>query len=114
MARFLLSVYQPDGPPLPPPALEAVMNNVRGVRQEMHDAGVLHLCVGLRPPAAAKVARRNGSSILVTDGPFAETTEHIGGFSLIDAPDLEAALAWARKLAAATTLPIEVRAINEA
>jgi len=113
MARFLLSVYQPDGPPPPPPALEEVMKNVRGVRQEMEDAGILQLAVGLRPPRAAKVARPDGDSVLVTDGPFAETKEHIGGFSLIDAPDFEAALAWARKLAAATTLPIEVRAISE-
>jgi len=113
MARYLLSVYQPDGPPLPRESLERVMKEVRTVRRQMQDAGVWECSAGLHPPAAAKVARPGADSVLVTDGPFAETKEHIGGFSIIDAPDLDAALAWARKLATATTLPIEVRAIAE-
>lgn len=113
MARYLLSVYQPDGPPLPPDALERVMKQVGTLRRQMQDAGVWVFAAGLQPPATAKVARPGADSVLVTDGPFAETKEHIGGFSVIDAPDLDAALAWARKLAAATTLPIEVRAVSQ-
>jgi hypothetical protein len=55
------------------------------------------------------VVRVSGGEVLVTDGPFTEGKEHIGGFTIIRAPDLDAALAWGRKLARATTLPIEVR-----
>jgi len=55
------------------------------------------------------VLRADGSDLLVTDGPFAEGKEHIGGFWIIRAPDLDAALGWARKAAVACKLPIEVR-----
>jgi len=111
MPQYLLSVYQPDGPAPPPPALAAIMTNVRRVREEMTAAGVLVMTAGLDRPAHAKVVRPGGHVALVTDGPFAETKEFFGGFSLVRAPDLDAALAWARKLATATTLPIEVRAV---
>jgi hypothetical protein len=50
---------------------------------------------------------------LITDGPFAEGKEHVGGFTIVEAPDLDAALAWGRKLAQATTLPIEVRPVRQ-
>ena len=55
------------------------------------------------------MVRLKDGEVLITDGPFAEGKEHIGGFTIIEAPDLDAALEWGRKLARATTLPIEVR-----
>lgn len=109
MPRYLLSVMQPDGPPPPPATLDPIMRDVRAVNREMDAAGVAVLRAGLAPARAAAVVRRSGSGMVVTDGPYAETKEHIGGFALIEVADREAALAWAGKLAAATTLPIEVR-----
>ena len=61
----------------------------------------------------ATVVRLRGGDVLMTDGPFAEGKEHIGGFTIIKAPDLDAALDWARKLARASTLPIEVRPLQD-
>ena len=111
MARYLLGVYQPDGAPPPPAVLNAIMKNVEAVRLEMEKAGALVLTAGLEPPSRAAVVRPKPGGALITDGPFAETKEFLGGFTLVEAADRNAALAWARKLSAATTLPIEVRAV---
>jgi hypothetical protein len=110
--RYLLTVYQPDGPAPPPASLERIMKSVRAVRNEMIEAGVLLFTAGLQPPAMAKVVRPKPEGLLVTDGPFAETKEQIGGFSIIEAVDAAAATEWARKFAQATTLPIEVRPLR--
>ena len=110
--RYLLTIYQPDGPAAPRASLERIMKNVRAVRNEMKAAGALLFTAGLQPPAMAKVVRPKAEGFLVTDGPFAETKEQIGGFSIIEAVDAAAATAWARKFAQATTLPIEVRALR--
>src|SRR5262245_14483804 len=113
MKQYLLSVIQPDGlPGSTPPApefLERVMRDVYAVREEMKKAGAWVFSAGLHAPSTATVVRYQGGEYLTTDGPFAEGKEHVGGFSIITAPDLDAALAWGRKLARATTLPIEVR-----
>lgn len=111
--RFLLGVYQPDGPPPEPAALERIMTNVEAVRQDMKAAGVLVFTAGLHPADKARVVRPQVKSLFVTDGPFAETKEHLGGFSIIDAADEAVALVWAQRLAAATTLPIEMRALHD-
>jgi hypothetical protein len=108
MTRYLLSVYQPAGE-LPAADLDKVMQDVGAVDQEMRDAGVWVFAGGLHAPSTATVLRPQGGDVLVTDGPFAEGKEHLGGFTIIQAPDLDEALAWGRKLARATTLPIEVR-----
>jgi len=110
---YLLSVYQPDGEPPAPPVLEKIMRDVHAVRDEMKAAGVWVFAGGLHPPDTATVVRLREGEMITTDGPFAEGKEHIGGFSVIKAPDLDAALAWGRKLARATTLPIEVRPFRE-
>ena len=60
-------------------------------------------------PSTATVVRYRDGDLLTTDGPFAEAKEHIGGFTIVQAPDLDAALEWGRRLARATTLPIEMR-----
>ena len=61
------------------------------------------------PASSSTVVRYQEQGSLITDGPFAEAKEHIGGFLIVRAPDLDAALEWAKKLSRATTLPIEVR-----
>ena len=113
MKQYLLSVYQPDGPPPPPEILDEVMRNVYAVREEMKRAGAWVFAAGLHPPSTATVVRVKGGEVLMTDGPFTEGKEHLGGFSVIKASDLDAALEWGRKLARATTLPIEVRPFRE-
>jgi hypothetical protein len=109
MKQYLLTVYQPDEPPPPAEVLEPVMRELDALNQEMRAAGAWVFAGGLHPPSTATVIRVSGTETLVTDGPFAEGKEHVGGFTIVRAPDLDAALAWGRKLARATTLPIEVR-----
>ena len=113
MKQYLLSVYQPDGPAPPAPVLGPIMQNVRALRDEMKAAGAWVFSAGLHPPSTATVLRPKDGEVLTTDGPFAEAKEHIGGFTIIKAADLDAALDWGRKLARATTLPIEVRPFQE-
>ena len=113
MKQYLLSMYQPDGDPPPPEVLGPIMRDVYAVQQEMKDAGAWVFTAGLNAASAATVVRIKDAECLITDGPFTEGKEHIGGFTVIEAPDLDAALAWARKLAQATTLPIEVRPVRE-
>jgi hypothetical protein len=109
MKQYLLSVYQPDGPAPPADVLERISRDLDALNQELRDAGAWVFAGGLHPPTTATVLRVRDGELLVTDGPFAEGKEHIGGFTIIRAPDLDAALAWGRRLALATTLPIEVR-----
>ena len=104
MQQYLLSIYQPDGEAPPPEALEAVMARVDALQQEMQGAGAWVFAGGLHPPSTATVVRLKEGDLLLTDGPYAEAKEHIGGFTVLRAPDLDAALAWARKLAQALTL----------
>jgi hypothetical protein len=105
MMQYLLSIYQPEGP-ADPALLEQVMRDLDVLNEEMKAAGAWVFTGGLHPPSSATVVRRDG---LITDGPYAEGKEHIGGIWIIRASDLDAALEWARKAARATTLPIEVR-----
>jgi len=109
MKRYLLSIYQPDGPPPADVDLERVMANVDALVEETKDAGAWVFNGGLHPPDTATVLRPQGEDVLVTDGPYLEGKEHIGGFLVVDAPDLDAALEWGRKTARAIDLPIEVR-----
>lgn len=109
MKQYLLSIYQPDGPTPPPEFLTRVMRDVDALVEETKAAGVWVFNGGLHPPSTATVVRPQGDDLLLTDGPFAEGKEHIGGFLIIMAPDLDAALAWGRKLARVLPLPIEVR-----
>jgi hypothetical protein len=115
MKLYLLTTYQPDGEPPPRPVLEALLQNVIAFHQELRAAGAWVFAGGLHPASTATVLRvddRTGEA-LITDGPFTEGKEHIGGLCILRAPDLDAALAWGRKAARATTLPIEVRPFQE-
>jgi hypothetical protein len=105
MSRYLLSIYQPDRDPPPPQLLEPLMRDINALIQDAKAAGVWVFNGGLHPPGTATVVRYKGGDALVTDGPFAEGKEHVGGFLVIEVPDLDAALEWGRKLAQALTLP---------
>ena len=109
MKQYLLSVYQPDGPIPSPEVLEAISADLEVLHKEMRAAGVWVFSDGLFPADTATVLRPTGVDVLTTDGPYTEGKEHLGGLSIIKAPDLDAALEWGRRLATATTLPIEVR-----
>jgi hypothetical protein len=109
MKQYLLSIYQPDGGVPPPEILAAVMRDVNALVEETKAAGVWVFNGGLHPPSTATVVRAEHGDVLITDGPYAEGKEHIGGFIIIKVPDLDAALHWARKTARVITLPIEVR-----
>ncbi|GAA2845329.1 YciI family protein [Nonomuraea rubra] len=110
MQRYVLTIYQPDGEPPGPEVLEPIMRDLDALGDEMRAAGAWLFSGGLRPPGEAVVLDpRGGGEVLTTDGPYTEGKEHIGGFTVIQAPDRDAALAWGRKMAAASTLPIEVR-----
>ncbi|SDW90630.1 Uncharacterized conserved protein [Saccharopolyspora shandongensis] len=113
MKQYLLSIYQPDGPTPPPEVLEPIMRDVQAVNAEMQAAGAWVFAAGLHPPATATVLRAKGTDVLTTDGPYTEGKEHLGGFTIIRAADLDAALEWGRKLAKAITLPIEVRPLQD-
>jgi hypothetical protein len=109
MKQYLLSIYQPDGGPPPPEVLDEVMRDLAVLNEEIKAAGAWVFTGGLHPPSTATVVRVTDGDVLITDGPYAEGKEHVGGFWIITAPDLDAALEWGRKAASATSLPIEVR-----
>jgi hypothetical protein len=109
MKQYLLSIYQPDGEIPPPEFLEAVMRNVDALVAEAKTSGVWVFNGALHAPSTATMLRLQGDDVLITDGPFAEGKEHIGGFLIIKAPDLDVALEWGRKLIRVLPLPIEVR-----
>ena len=109
MKHYLLSIYQPDGGTPPPEVLQKVMRDVGALIEETKTAGAWVFNGGLHPPSTATVLRFQEGDMLTTDGPFAEAKEHIGGFVIVKAADLDAALEWGRKLARVIALPIEVR-----
>ena len=113
MKQYLLSIIQPDGPTPAPDRLEAIMRDVKTLRQEMVEAGVWVFSAGLHDPSSATTLRPRDGEVLMSDGPFAEGKEQIGGLTILRAPDLDAALDWGGKLALATTLSVEVRPFQD-
>ncbi len=109
MKHYLLSIQQPDGGSPAPEVLEPIMRDVKAFNDALRAAGAWVFAGGLHDPGTATVVRVRDEEVLITDGPYAEGKEHVGGLSVIAAPDLDAALEWGRKLARATTLPVEVR-----
>jgi hypothetical protein len=112
MNTYLLSIYQPDGPPPASLDLKAIMRDVDALRKEMVSAGAWVFSNGLTDASSATVVRLKQGEVLLSDGPYVEGKEHLGGICIIRAEDLDAALAWGRKMARATTLPIEVRSFH--
>ena len=109
MKQYLLSMYQPHGPIPPPEVLGPVMEKLGVLRRELQDQNAWVFGQGLHAPDTATVLRAQGDDVIVTDGPFAEGKEYLGGVTIIKAPDLDAALAWARRYAEITGLAMEVR-----
>ena len=114
MKQYLLSIYQPDGPVPAPEVLQKIRGDLDALNREIKAAGAWVFAGGLHAPSTATVVRHQDGDLLLTDGPYAEGKEHLGGFTIIQAPDLDAALAWGCKLAGATTLPVEVRPFQDA
>ena len=109
MKQYLLSVMQPDGDPPPPEELAEIGQRLQVFHDELHAAGAWVFAGGLHPAESSTVVRFQDGEHLLTDGPYVEGKEHLGGICIVRAPDLDAALEWGRKAASATTLPIEVR-----
>jgi hypothetical protein len=113
MKQYLLSVYHPEEWTPEPDVANQIYKDVDAVNAEMQAAGAWVFAGGLHPSSTATVVRLQGDDVLTTDGPFAEGKEHIGGFWVIKAPDLDAALEWGRKATRACRVPIEVRPFQE-
>lgn len=114
MTQYLLSVHSVDGQSARPPEdTQQAYADVAAFNAELQAAGSWVFGGGLQPPATAKVVRVRDGELSRTDGPFAEGKEQIGGFWVIDAPDLDAALALAARAAVACREPVEVRAFHE-
>ncbi|HEX6538581.1 MAG TPA: YciI family protein [Candidatus Dormibacteraeota bacterium] len=108
MKQYLLSVYHPEEG-LAPEVEEKAGRDVDALNQEMKAAGAWVFAGGLHPASTATALRVQNGEVVTTDGPFAEGKEHVAGFWVIKAPDLDAALAWGRKATRACAVPIEVR-----
>jgi len=113
MSQYLLSTYsvqgEVPGAPISPEEMHAFMERVIALEAEMDAGGAFAFGGALLGPDAATVVSLSDGDVVMTDGPFAEAKEHIGGFYIINADDLDAALDWAGKVADATNHPIEVR-----
>jgi hypothetical protein len=112
MTRYLLSVHSVEGEAREPVTDEEMQRSYRQMgilEQEMNSAGAWVFSGRLHGPDTATVVRMSNGKFLTTDGPFAESKEHLGGFYIIEAENLDAALAWASKVTAAVGKPIEVR-----
>jgi len=109
MAQYLLSVYQPDDTTPEPAVLDQIMRDVDAWEARLKQAGAWVFTAGLFGAESATVVRAGQSGMLTTDGPFAEGKEHVGGFTIVAAADLDAALSWAHRLSEITALPVEVR-----
>jgi hypothetical protein len=113
MGQYLLSTYEVEGEvpgaPQTPEEMQAFMGRVVALEEEMEATGTFAFGGALHGPDASTVLRAGDGDVVMTDGPFVEAKEHIAGFYIINAPDLDAALGWARKVVDAIQHPIEVR-----
>jgi hypothetical protein len=110
MTEYMLSVHHsPDAPPPPPDQMQKAFKQVDAFNAKLLAAGQWVFGGGLEAPEIATVVRNEGGKTVMTDGPFAETKEHLGGFWVIEAPDLDAALALAAEASEACMGPVEVR-----
>ena len=109
MPQYLVASYLPDDFD-PSTITEAMIEQIHAVNRELIAAGVRKFACGISPVANAKTLRKQSDGkVLVTDGPYAETKEHMGGFWILEAADMDEALAWAKKGAIACDIPGEVR-----
>jgi hypothetical protein len=115
MKQYMLSVYHREGAEYAPSpeAMQEIYSDVDALNEELQSVGAWVFGGGLHPSNTATVVRVEGDEILTTDGPYLEGKEHIGGFWIIKAEDLDAALAWGRKATRACRAAIEVRPLQE-
>jgi len=109
MPQYLVCNYLPDDFD-PSTVTEAMMEEIHALNREMIASGARKFACGITPPAAAKTVRKKrDGKVVVTDGPYLETREHIGGFWILEAANMDEALAWARKGAISCDAVGEVR-----
>jgi hypothetical protein len=114
MQQYLMSVHYVEGEADPAPEIVEQMHaDVGAFNASLQEAGTWVFGGGLHTPDTATVVRAEGGDVLITDGPFPEAKEQIGGFWIVKAPDLDAALALAAKASAACRGPVEVRPFHE-
>jgi hypothetical protein len=114
MTQYLLSVHMVEGEEPPPPeVVEQMYKDVDVFNESVKNAGAWVFGGGLHPADTATVVRSQGGEVITTDGPVAEAKEQLGGFWIIEAPDLDAALAWAAKGSEACRAPVEVRPFQD-
>ena len=114
MSQYLLAVYSSaDDEPRQPMSAEEMAKGFDALEREMREANALVFSGRLLEPAQARVVRPSRRRIKATDGPYVETKEQIGGFYILEAPDLDAAIAWASKVTDAIDTAIEVRPFME-
>ena len=110
MTRYLVTIHHPEGYDPSVQEDEGMSRDIDALNEEMIAAGVRILVGGLHPPSSAKSLRAQADGeVLVTDGPFLESKEYVGGLWVLEAADLDEALAWGRKAAVACRVPVEVR-----
>jgi hypothetical protein len=113
MPQYLVAIHHPDDYD-PTTETEAMHRDISALNVEMKAAGVRFFAGGLHPARSAKSLRaRADTKVHVTDGPYLETKEHIGGFWILDCADEDAALDWGRKAAIACRAPVEVRRFHD-
>ncbi|HVZ78404.1 MAG TPA: YciI family protein [Gemmatimonadaceae bacterium] len=111
MPKFLVTIYHPDNYD-PSTEGEAMIRDITSLNKEMIAAGVRSFVGGLGPARQARSLKaKPDGEVLLTDGPYLEAKEHIGGFWVLETPDLEEALEWGRKAAVACRAPVEVREV---
>jgi hypothetical protein len=112
MARYLVAIYHPDGYD-PSTEDETMSRDIDALNDDMKAAHARIFVGGLSAARSARSLRlQPAGKVLVTDGPYIETKEHIGGLWVLEAADLDEALAWGRKAAVACRVPVEVRPFN--
>jgi len=109
MPQYLVSIQLPDDYDASRED-EAMVRDVSALNDEMDEVGVRVFAGGLEPARMAKSLRKSGSDVVITDGPFLEAKEHVGGFWILECANMDEALAWGRKASAACRVPVEVRA----
>jgi hypothetical protein len=117
MARYLLSTHSVDDEarrPMTEADMKETWRRLSQVEDEMKADGAWFFSGRLHDPGTATVVRMSGGDVVTTDGPFVESKEHIAGFYIIEAPDLDAALGWAAKVTACIEAPIEVWPFQDA
>jgi hypothetical protein len=110
MPQYLVAIQHPNNYD-PSQEGEEMIRDIGALNQEMDAVGARFFAGGLEPAAKAKSLRKQpGGEVVITDGPYLETKEHVGGFWILEAADMDEALAWGRKAVVACRVPVEVRA----